>query len=88
MPAIRPSSISPKWRVQDKRPTDIVARIGGDEFVMLLPETDVQQASVVAERLRQKVAQSPTGEPGAEMKMTISIGVASATLSMPASRRC
>jgi diguanylate cyclase (GGDEF)-like protein len=67
----------------DKRPTDIVARIGGDEFVMLLPETDVQQASIVAERLRQKVSQTPTGEPGAEMKMTISVGVASATLSMP-----
>ncbi len=68
---------------QDKRPTDILARIGGDEFVMLLPETDVQQAGVVAERLRQKVAQSPAGEPGAEMKMTVSIGVAGATLSMP-----
>jgi diguanylate cyclase (GGDEF)-like protein len=66
----------------DKRPTDIVARIGGDEFVMLLPETDVQQASTVAERLRQKVSQATTGEPGAEMKMTISVGVASATLSM------
>ncbi len=68
---------------QDKRPTDILARIGGDEFVMLLPETDVQQAGVVAERLRQKVAQTPAGGPGAEMKMTVSIGVADATLSMP-----
>ncbi len=67
---------------QDKRPTDIVARIGGDEFVMLLPETDVQRAGAVAERLRQKVAQSPAGKRGAEMKMTVSIGVAGATLSM------
>ncbi len=68
---------------QDKRPTDVLARIGGDEFVMLLPETDVAQAGAVAERLRQKVAQSPTGDHGAEMKMTVSIGVAGATLSMP-----
>jgi diguanylate cyclase (GGDEF)-like protein len=68
---------------QDKRPTDILARIGGDEFVMLLPETDVHRAGVVAERLRQKVAQTPAGEPGSEMKMTVSIGVADATLSMP-----
>lgn len=68
---------------EDKRPTDILARVGGDEFVMLLPETDVAQASVVAERLRQKVAATPAGQPGAEMKMTISIGVADATLSMP-----
>jgi diguanylate cyclase (GGDEF)-like protein len=66
----------------DKRPTDILARVGGDEFVMLLPETDIQQASVVAERLRQKVAASPASEHGAEMKMTVSIGVAGATLSM------
>ena len=67
---------------QDRRPTDILARIGGDEFVMLLPETGIQQASVVAERLRQKIAKTPAGEPGAEMKMTVSIGVADATLSM------
>lgn len=67
----------------DKRPSDILGRIGGDEFVMLLPETDIAQASVVADRLREKVAGSPLGQRGAEMKMTISVGVAGATLSMP-----
>ncbi len=67
---------------QDKRQSDILARIGGDEFVMLLPETDVAQASVVADRLRQRVVESAAGERGAEMRMTISIGVACATLSM------
>jgi diguanylate cyclase (GGDEF)-like protein len=68
---------------EDKRPTDILARIGGDEFVMLLPETDIQQAGAVAERLRAKVERTPLGEPGATMKMTVSIGAATAIASMP-----
>src|SRR5580698_10504193 len=68
---------------EDKRPTDILARIGGDEFVMLLPETDIQQAGAVAERLRVKVERTPLGEPGATMKMTVSIGAATVTASMP-----
>jgi diguanylate cyclase (GGDEF)-like protein len=65
-----------------KRPTDILARLGGDEFVLLLPETDLPQASVVAERLREKVADSHLGEAGTTMKITISIGAAAATASM------
>lgn len=66
----------------DKRPSDILARIGGDEFVMLLPETDIAQAGIVAERLREKVERSPFGENGVGMKITVSIGTADATLSM------
>jgi diguanylate cyclase (GGDEF)-like protein len=68
---------------EDKRPTDILARIGGDEFVMLLPETDIQQAGAVAERLRAKVERTPGGDPGVTMKMTVSIGAATALASMP-----
>lgn len=67
---------------EDRRPTDVLARLGGDEFVMLLPETDIQRAGVVAERLRAKVEQTPLGAPGASMKMTLSVGAAAATLSM------
>jgi diguanylate cyclase (GGDEF)-like protein len=48
-----------------------------------LPETDAKQAGVVAERLRDKVARSPLDEGRAHVKITISIGVADATLSMP-----
>ena len=60
-----------------RRTTDIVSRLGGDEFAILLPETDLQQAHVVAERLRREIsgtAQDP--------EVTVSIGVASATLGM------
>ena len=66
----------------DKRPSDILARIGGDEFVLLLPETDIQQAGTVAERLREKVAQGHLGDGVTLMKVTISIGAACATASM------
>jgi diguanylate cyclase (GGDEF)-like protein len=54
----------------DKRPSDELARIGGDEFVLLLPETDVQQAGTVAERLREKAAQSALGVAGATLSMS------------------
>jgi diguanylate cyclase (GGDEF)-like protein len=67
---------------ENKRPSDILARIGGDEFVLLLPETAGEQACVLAERLRETVAQSKLGGPGATMKITISIGAATATVSI------
>ena len=56
------------------RGSDSVVRFGGDEFALLLPETDAQRASVVAERLRRSVAQLDV--PGAN-GVTISAGVAS-----------
>lgn len=64
----------------NKRPSDTLARIGGDEFVLLLPETDTQQAAAVAERLREELSRSFPED--IRMKITISVGVASATASM------
>jgi diguanylate cyclase (GGDEF)-like protein len=60
-----------------RRATDIVTRLGGDEFAVLLPETDLQQANIVAERLRHEIAGS-----SGDAETTVSIGVTSATLSM------
>jgi diguanylate cyclase len=51
------------------RETDIVTRYGGEEFVVLLPQTDVHGASVFAERVRATVAETTS--------MTVSGGVAS-----------
>ena len=58
------------------RPSDLVARYGGEEFVISLPETGIDQARVVAERLRASVADAiiPTGTGG--VRFTVSIGVA------------
>src|SRR5262249_41990167 len=66
-----------------RRGTDIVARVGGDEFAMLLPETDGAQAQIVAERLRQQLKQSPFAVDGVTVTVTVSIGLAEASVSMP-----
>jgi two-component system, cell cycle response regulator len=59
------------------RAFDLVARYGGEEFVVVLPETPLPVAVVVAERLRAVVAEKPivVGE-GAEIGVSISVGVA------------
>jgi diguanylate cyclase (GGDEF)-like protein len=61
------------------RSTDLLAKYGGDEFVIILPQTDKVGAYLAAERLREAVERQPF--PGAETqpqkKLTISIGLAS-----------
>lgn len=56
-----------------KRAPDVLARYGGDEFVILMPETEADDASVMLERLRAQVHQIQLGE---NMLMSISCGVA------------
>jgi diguanylate cyclase (GGDEF)-like protein len=67
---------------ESKRGTDIVARLGGDEFAMLLPETDLEQALAAAERLRGAVIGRNRRSGDHSTAITLSIGVATATLSM------
>jgi diguanylate cyclase (GGDEF)-like protein len=62
---------------QALRDWDFIGRLGGEEFGVLLPETDAQQALLAAERLRQAVrsAPIPLGSDAA-VPVTVSIGVA------------
>ncbi|SIS90742.1 GGDEF domain-containing protein [Neptunomonas antarctica] len=55
------------------RETDLPARFGGEEFVVLLEETDATQATLIAERLRNIVSEITL--PQIESRITISIGV-------------
>jgi len=59
------------------RPTDVFGRLGGEEFAVLLPETDRDEAVLVAERLRQAIANHPMRLPsGSTLHVTASFGVA------------
>jgi diguanylate cyclase (GGDEF)-like protein len=58
------------------RRDDVVARVGGEEFVALLPDVGMDVASKVAERMRASVADSPVEAPSGRLLVTLSIGVA------------
>jgi two-component system, cell cycle response regulator len=61
------------------RGADIACRAGGEEFVILMPDTDPHVAALVAERIRQKVERAPFPIHGGKrsLAVTVSIGVAS-----------
>lgn len=62
---------------QIKRITDVACRLGGEEFALLLPETDRQGAVKLAQRLRAEIEQFPYSELlKQDVKVTASVGVA------------
>lgn len=60
---------------QDRRLTDIVGRYGGEEFVVALAETRPEQATIAAEKIRQRVEAGPFRFGGQVIPVTVSIGV-------------
>jgi diguanylate cyclase (GGDEF)-like protein len=59
------------------RDTDVVARYGGDEFVVVLPESNVEQSAFVAGRVRERIERHIfTGGRGMRLQLTASFGVA------------
>jgi diguanylate cyclase (GGDEF)-like protein len=59
------------------RKSDVLARYGGEELVMLFPETTAANAAVVMERIRERIAASPLIlENGTAVAITVSVGVA------------
>jgi len=64
------------------RPGDVVGRYGGEEFCVLLPQTDASTAALVAERVRELVAHEPIDVPDGALRYTVSIGVTEITLEL------
>ena len=58
------------------RATDVPARYGGDEFIVLLPETPAKGALDVAERIRKAISATPLAVDGRTIPCTVSVGVA------------
>jgi len=68
--------------LKGKRKSDIVGRVGGEEFAVLLPETSLSRAKIVAERIRKHIAGQTLKAHDAHFQITASIGVAEASVSM------
>ena len=64
--------------LRNVRSVDLVGRLGGEEFVVVMPETSLGGATIVADRLRQAVADEPfvLAENGEKLAVTISVGLA------------
>jgi diguanylate cyclase (GGDEF)-like protein len=61
-----------------RRPADFIARYGGEEFVVLLPNTPVDGAEMVARRMTRAVYDAALDFPsGIDGRVTVSIGIAS-----------
>jgi diguanylate cyclase (GGDEF)-like protein len=65
---------------REVRETDLVARLGGEEFAMLLPEANLETGRLVAERVRQAIAalSIPVEDPVRAIQVTASLGLAEA----------
>jgi len=59
------------------RESDLLTRYGGEEFVVILPETHSEDAMLVAEKIREQVAGSPFHFKGERVQITVSCGISS-----------
>jgi diguanylate cyclase (GGDEF)-like protein len=65
------------------RRSDVAARYGGDEFVILLPHADVEQAYKVADRIREQFVQLEFAMKNQDLGVTMSIGISSLVGGVP-----
>lgn len=61
---------------QSSRSIDLAARFGGEEFCLLLPNTDLEMATQIGDRIREKINKVEIGGPG---QISVSVGVAALT---------
>jgi len=57
------------------RTTDMLGRIGGEEFIALLPHTPMHQATTTAQRIRSSIEELSIGYNGSSIRITVSVGV-------------
>ena len=62
-----------------RKDIDWMARYGGEEFLIVLPETDLNGATIAAERFRSKISQLITHAEGNDIQVTASFGIAAIT---------
>lgn len=62
---------------ENLRPHDLLVRYGGEEFAVLLPDTDLQQAKKIAERVRMAIADATIYHDELSFQVTVSIGITS-----------
>lgn len=72
------SKVGNVLKAQAKRPTDLVCRYGGEEFTVILPETNLQGARLLAENMRQAVFDQGIPHAGSKLadRVSMSLGVA------------
>ncbi|MFD4839024.1 diguanylate cyclase [Achromobacter sp. NPDC058515] len=58
------------------REIDLVGRIGGEEFAVVLPDTDIERAQVFARNVQRRIADTPYSSEGQPIPLTVSIGIA------------
>ncbi|MEA3367587.1 MAG: diguanylate cyclase, partial [Planctomycetota bacterium] len=58
------------------RTSDVVARYGGEEFLFVLPDTDIDEAAMLADQVRRRIQDNPLRHQGEDIRISLSGGVA------------
>lgn len=64
--------------IREIRTNDLLARYGGEEFLLLMPETEVEAAQLLAERIRKRIMLTPVHTERGDISVTVSGGIAGA----------